>query len=152
MDPRIYAAPTQPDFASDSSSGDEGVDYLRRLKGAVVEAAPADAVARGGEAPAAATNFAWKERRQSPRLRCSGSAEFRIEGNGARMWRTVTDVSLHGCYVEMNTTVSRRHESRLLYSNRSASGLRLQARFAPRTPSWGWAFASRKSNRFNRCN
>jgi hypothetical protein len=104
LDPRIYAAPTQPDFASDSSSGDEGVDYLRRLKGAVVEAAPADAVARGGEAPAAATNFAWKERRQSPRLRCSGSAEFRVEGNDARMWGTVTDVSLHGCYVEMNTT------------------------------------------------
>jgi PilZ domain-containing protein len=45
-----------------------------------------------------------KERRQSPRLRCSGSAEFRVEGNDARMRRTVTDVSLHGCYVEMNTT------------------------------------------------
>ena len=71
MDPRIYAAPTQPDFAPDSSNGDEGVDYLRPLKGA-----PADAVARGGgEPPAAADNFAWKERRQSPRLRCSGSAE-----------------------------------------------------------------------------
>jgi PilZ domain-containing protein len=105
LDPRIYAAPTQPDFAPDSNSGDEGVDYLRRLKGAVVEAAPADAVARGGgEAPAAANNFAWKERRQSPRLRCSGSAEFRVEGNDVRMWGTVTDVSLHGCYVEMNTT------------------------------------------------
>jgi hypothetical protein len=58
----------------------------------------------GGEAPAAANNFAWKERRQSPRLRCSGSAEFRVEGNDARMWGTVTDVSLHGCDVEMNTT------------------------------------------------
>ena len=43
MDPRIYAAPTQPDFAPDSSNGDEGVDYLRPLKGA-----PADAVARAG--------------------------------------------------------------------------------------------------------
>ena len=106
LDPRIYGAPTQPDFALDSSSGDEGVDYLRRLKGAVVEAAPADAVARGGgEAPAAANNFAWKERRQSPRLRCSGSAEFRVEGNDVRIWGTVTDISLHGCYVEMNTTL-----------------------------------------------
>lgn len=58
LDPRIYAAPTQPDFAPDSSSGDEGVDYLRRLKGAVVEAAPADAVARGGgEAPSAANTW-----------------------------------------------------------------------------------------------
>ncbi len=34
LDPRIYAAPTQPDFAPDSRSGDEGVDYLRQLKGA----------------------------------------------------------------------------------------------------------------------
>ncbi len=30
--------------------------------------------------------------------------EFRAEGNDARMWGTLTDVSLHGCYVEMNTT------------------------------------------------
>jgi hypothetical protein len=97
--------PAQPDLAPDSSNGDEGVDYLRRLKGAVVEAAPADAVARGGgEAPAAANSVAWKERRQSPRLRCSGSAEFRTEASDARMWGTVTDVSQHGCYVEMNTT------------------------------------------------
>ena len=57
MDPRIYRS--QPDLASDSSNGDEGVDYLRRLKGAVVEGAPADPVARGGgEAPAAANNVA----------------------------------------------------------------------------------------------
>jgi PilZ domain len=109
IDPRIFPAPApaQPDLAPDPSIGDESVDYLRRLKGAAVEAAPADAVARGGGgAPAAANSNsnAWKERRQSPRLRCSGSAEFRAEGNDARMWGTVTDVSLHGCYVEMNTT------------------------------------------------
>ena len=109
MDPRIFPAPAsaQPDLAPGFSIGDESVDYLRRLKRAAVEAAPADAVARGGGgAPAAANSNsnAWKERRQSPRLRCSGSAEFRAEGNDARMWGTVTDVSLHGCYVEMNTT------------------------------------------------
>jgi hypothetical protein len=86
LDPRIYAAPTQPDFAPDSSSGDEGVDYLSRLKRAVVEAAPADAGARGGgEAPAAANNLPGK----SPRLRCSGSAEFRVEGTDAPMWGTI---------------------------------------------------------------
>jgi hypothetical protein len=98
VDPRIYRA--QPDLTPDSSNGDEGVDYLRRLKGA-----PADALAPGGgEAPAAAKSVAWKERRQSPRLRCSGSAEFRTEASDVRIWGTVTDVSLHGCYVEMNTT------------------------------------------------
>jgi hypothetical protein len=102
VDPRIYRA--QPDLAPDSSNGDEGVDYLRRLKGPAPEGAPADALARGGEAPAAAKSVAWKERRQSPRLRCSGSAEFRTEASDVRIWGTVTDVSLHGCYVEMNTT------------------------------------------------
>ena len=103
MDPRIYRA--QPDLTPDSSNGGEGVDYLRRLKGSAPQGAPADASARGGgEAPGAAKNAAWKERRQSPRLRCSGSAEFRTEASDVRIWGTVTDVSLHGCYVEMNTT------------------------------------------------
>src|SRR5258708_1354900 len=78
-------------------------------------------------------------------------AEFRVEGNGAHVGN-VTDVSLHGCYVEMNTTFPAAARKRLLYSNRSAPGLKLRARFAPRTPSWAWAFASRKSNRYNRCN
>ena len=105
MDPRIYPAPAQPDLAPDSTNGGESVDYLRRLKGAVVEGAPADgAVKSSGEAPGAANSLAWKERRRSPRLRCSGSAEIRTESSDVRMWGTVTDVSLHGCYVEMNTT------------------------------------------------
>src|SRR6266436_8595137 len=57
VEPRIYRA--QPDLASDSSNGEEGVDYLRRLRGAAVEGPPADAVARsGGEAPAAADSAA----------------------------------------------------------------------------------------------
>jgi hypothetical protein len=30
--------------------------------------------------------------------------EFRADGNDVRMWGTLTDVSLHGCYVEMHTT------------------------------------------------
>jgi len=104
VEPRIYRA--QPDLASDSSNGEEGVDYLRRLRGAAVEGAPADAVARsGGEAPAtAADSAAWIDRRKSPRLRCSGSAEVRTEGSDVCRWGTVTDISQHGCYVEMNTT------------------------------------------------
>ena len=46
----------------------------------------------------------FKDRRQSPRLRCSGSVEFRVQGSDVRMWGTLTDISLHGCYVEMNAT------------------------------------------------
>jgi hypothetical protein len=104
VDPRIFPARAQPDLTRDSSNGEEGVDYLRRLRGAAVEGAPADGVAKGGQAPAAADSVAWKERRQSPRLRCSGSAEFRTEGSDVCRWGTVTDISLHGCYVEMNST------------------------------------------------
>jgi len=103
LDPRIN--PGQPVLPKDSSSGEEGVNYLRRLKGGAAEGASTDAVATGGgRTPADATSPAWKERRQSPRLRCSGSVEFRAEGNDVRMWGTLTDISLHGCYVEMNTT------------------------------------------------
>ncbi len=103
MDPHIY--PGQPGLPPDSSDGEEGVNYLRRLKGEAAEGAPADATAKGGgRAPAATTTIEWEERRQSPRLRCSGSVEFRAEGNDVRMWGTLTDISLHGCYVEMNTT------------------------------------------------
>jgi hypothetical protein len=46
----------------------------------------------------------FKERRQSPRLRCSGSVEFRAAGSDTLLWGTLTDISLHGCYVEMTTT------------------------------------------------
>ena len=81
------------------------MNYHRWVTAAVAEASPADAPVRGDRAaPEGVNNPAWKERRQSPRLRCSGSTELRTEGSDARMWGTLTDVSLHGCYVEMNTT------------------------------------------------
>jgi len=104
----------QPVLPQDPGSGEEGVNYLRRLKGGVLGGGAADAFATPapapaptqttGESPANATLRAGRERRQSPRLRCSGSVEFRTGGNDVRMWGTLTDVSLHGCYVEMNTT------------------------------------------------
>src|SRR5229473_3941135 len=98
VDPHIE----QPGSSPDSSKGEDGGNYLRRPKGEPAEGAPADAAAKGaGRNPEAAATAALKERRQSPRLRCSGSVEFRAEGNNARKWGTLTDVSLHGCYVEM---------------------------------------------------
>jgi hypothetical protein len=54
--------------------------------------------------PAEAAAIDYTERRKSPRLRCSGSAELRAEGSGKRLWGTLTNISLHGCYVETNTT------------------------------------------------
>ena len=100
MDPNILSE--QPGLSPDSRKTEEGVNYLRRLKGESVRESPASTTAKGGGSAPAANG--WKERRQSPRLRCSGSAEFRAEGSDARLWGTLTDISLHGCYVEMNNT------------------------------------------------
>jgi len=93
--------------------GDAGVLYLRALKrsqqgqpsetGAAAAAgaapAPIRSAANGTDAPRVGV-----ERRRSPRYRCEGSAELRVEGCDVRTWGTFTDISWHGCYVEMATT------------------------------------------------
>jgi hypothetical protein len=90
-----------PDFSPNSSTADDGASYLRRLKADKADTAPATPVsspntkANGGD---------WKERRRSPRIRCSGSAEFVADGSDVRLWGTITDISQHGCYVEMSNT------------------------------------------------
>ena len=40
----------------------------------------------------------------SPRYKCQGSAEFRVDGSDLRTWGTFTDLSMHGCYIEMTAT------------------------------------------------
>ena len=103
MDRRVYRE--QTGSPTDSITGEEGVNYLRHLKGSVPESTPADAAVKGdGKAPATATSLVWKERRKCPRFRCSGTVEFRAESSDARMWGTLTDISLYGCYVEMAET------------------------------------------------
>jgi hypothetical protein len=103
VDPQIR--PEQPGVSTDLSKSEEGVNYLRRLKAPVAEGVSAGGAARGdGKTGATTMGPGFKDRRQSPRLRCSGSAEFRAEGSDVRMWGTLTDISLHGCYVEMNAT------------------------------------------------
>jgi len=101
VDPRIDRE--QPGGSSEGGPGEEGVNYLRRLKGEVragtADTDPGEAV----KAVAVKGATDWKERRQSPRLRCSGSVEFRTAGSDVRIWGTLTDISLHGCYVEMNS-------------------------------------------------
>jgi PilZ domain len=91
----------------DSGESADGADYLRRLKGPVDTGSTAVAVTTEGSRTAAETanqSTAFKERRRAPRFRCSGSAEFRAEGTTVPIWGTLTDVGLHGCYVEMSTT------------------------------------------------
>lgn len=56
-------------------------------------------------APAHVTaSLVTKERRRSPRFLCSGSAELQADDSDVRMSGRLTDISLHGCYVEMPTT------------------------------------------------
>jgi hypothetical protein len=129
VDPHIY--PGQPGLSPDSGDGEEGVNYLRRLKADVAGSAPADATAKGGgRAPADATSFAWKALRQSPRLRCSGSVKFRTEGSDVTMWGTLTDISLHGCYVETDTTFPIDTKVDLVLKS---FGIRIQSRGTVRT-------------------
>ena len=98
MDPNAYIE--QPGLNPDTRNTDDGANYLRRLRTDGSTGMPAS----GGTATASTAGYGGKERRRSPRFRCSGSVEFMAEGSDVRMWGTLTDVSLHGCYVEMSTT------------------------------------------------
>ena len=129
MDLRVYSG--QFGSPSDSCSGEEGVNYLRRLKGEVRNGVPADASAQSdGRSQTMTTTPALEERRQSPRLRCSGSVEFRTEGSDVRMWGTLTDISRHGCYVEMHATFPVGTIVNLVLTS---CGIRIQAPGAVRT-------------------
>lgn len=129
MDLRVYSG--QFGSPSDSCSGEEGVNYLRRLKGEVRNGVPADASAQSdGRSQTMTTTPALEERRQSPRLRCSGSVEFRTEGSDVRMWGTLTDISRHGCYAEMHATFPVGTIVNLVLTS---CGIRIQAPGAVRT-------------------
>jgi hypothetical protein len=99
VDPNIFSE--QTGLRPESHRDEEGVSYLRRLKGGTAATAEVRSEARAGAGKATG---GWKEKRRSPRLRCSGSVEYRAEGSEIRMWGTLIDISLHGCYVEMSNT------------------------------------------------
>jgi hypothetical protein len=95
-----YVTAEQPD----SQTTDDGASYLRRLKGQPGEE-PSSMPANVAPLAAAPQNsIPEKDRRRSPRFKCAGSAEFTAEDSNVRMWGTLTDISLRGCYVEMTTT------------------------------------------------
>lgn len=88
-------------------SYESSVEYLRRLRNqeppGSEHTAPGQPVAPKLFVPQASASAA-PERRSSPRYKCEGSAEFRIEGSEFRTWGTFTDISMNGCYVEMTAT------------------------------------------------
>ena len=91
-------------FFPDSEKSEKGADYLRRIKHREQEESLGSPGPTDVSAPPAGGSPEVMERRRSPRIRCSGSAEFRVEGSDIRMWGTLSDISLHGCYIEMNNT------------------------------------------------
>jgi len=100
VEPNLYSE--QPGLSSETGKNEEGANYLRQLKAQPNGTGAAGAVCAAGPQPQ--TQYTGRERRRSPRFRCNGSVEFKPEGSDVRMWGTLTDVSLHGCYVEMSTT------------------------------------------------
>ncbi len=98
MDPYVSAEPP------DSRTTDDGASYLRRLKAQPGEEPSSTPAIAGPIAVALQNSLPEKDRRRSPRFKCAGSAEFTAEDSNVRMWGTLTDISLRGCYVEMSTT------------------------------------------------
>ena len=83
-------------------SESSGADYLRRLKRDLEP--PSGFPDSETRAPTESASVAGGERRRSPRYKCSGSAQFRVEGSDVHAWGTVTDVSQNGCYLELMAT------------------------------------------------
>lgn len=106
MDPNPYSE--QPGFKPDPGESGNSVNYLRRLKAQIEIERGSEAAAVAPRAPRAPalppTSPSGKERRRSPRYRCTGSVAFTPEGSSVRLWGTLTDISLRGCYVEMTAT------------------------------------------------
>jgi len=104
MDPNLYHL--QPGLPEDPGQGDDGASYLRRLKAQPPEAIAADSGMAGApHVSAVKTQQEMKERRRSPRFACSGCVELFAEGSNIPLRGTLSDISLHGCYMEMSTTL-----------------------------------------------
>jgi len=100
-----------PDKLAVSTDENVGADYLRNLKQGQSKETPAQTSPMGalanpeaGTASGSSSSWSGRERRRSIRYKCHGSAEFRFKNTGVRTWGSLTDISLHGCYVEMMQT------------------------------------------------
>lgn len=100
-----YLSSEQPGFTPDPKNNDNSVNYLRRLKAETEAETQSDTPTSAPLAVAAGHGASGRERRRSPRFRCTGSVALTPEGTEVRMWGTLTDISLRGCYVEMSSTL-----------------------------------------------
>lgn len=72
-----------------------GAEYLRRLKQDLQPHTSQRADSSPEHTPGRT------ERRSVPRYRCMGSAQVRAQNSDVYTWASITDISLHGCYLEM---------------------------------------------------
>jgi PilZ domain len=102
-------------MAEDSVEGSAYLRALKRLDDPAVAAAPApespaadgsheDGFNYIGDEGNSGARFKGAEKRRSHRYKCEGKAELREEGRDVRTWATFRDVSLHGCYIEVQAT------------------------------------------------
>jgi hypothetical protein len=137
MNPNIICE--QPGFSEGGPRrpDEDGASYLRRLKGQPGDDSPTPpANASSASAPTPGGAVFAKERRRSPRFQCSGSVELQPQDGSAHMWGALTDISLHGCYVEMPTTFP---QETLVSLNVEVLGIRFstQAKVRATYPSLG---------------
>jgi hypothetical protein len=80
-----------------------GIAYLKALRQSdgPSAASPADSASPDGGAD---TPFHGPERRRSTRYNCRGSARLCEDGCDVSTWVTLSDISMHGCYVEAQAT------------------------------------------------
>jgi hypothetical protein len=98
MDPEVLSE--QQGMPKDGErADDDGTAYLRRLK---TRDASENSPNQTKLAKANPIAPAAQERRNTRRYQCAGSVELRV--SGSRLWGTLRDISLHGCYLEMATT------------------------------------------------
>ena len=111
---------SEPGFVPDPKNNDNSVNYLRRLKAETDGDSPLMPLAR--QHPVAPIP---SEKRRSPRFRCTGSVALTPDATETRMWGTLTDISLRGCYVEMSSTLPVDTKVELVMD---ASGFRIRAK------------------------
>jgi hypothetical protein len=112
---------------------DEGIAYLKALKqtdGPTAGTAAAPAREMGSEeGPSysgdSVEQFQGAEKRRSRRYKCAGSAELREDGRDIRTWAAFSDVSLHGCYVEVQATYP---VGTILHMKLEANGVRVESK------------------------
>jgi hypothetical protein len=91
MDPNIIARSPDQQITNQIQSGEDPPTCLTREG--------VDDVSKRNAVPP----LGAKERRRSTRFQCSGTAQIQAEGSDMPLTGSLTDISLHGCYVETLT-------------------------------------------------